>query len=465
MSIHRRGAALLSVAAALAIVTAAGSPAVATPATSTHGGTDSTRGASSSGSTWLIAADDTADAVYVVDPRSGTITGTLHGVELGTHAGTLQLGNGRVAFMDESKPQLDVVDITTGGRPVIREHVTIPSIVDKWERAGWLATDPSHRYVAVGSDFDGSTTQQVTVVDTRTGGAHTITLPVSSVSTPSGTSTEEMEVFLVGSPLRLVVTAGGHLDAYALAPILRGVQHPVAFAQAPLSAYPHGPVVNASGTVIGSDVAVGVQTVQVTRDGFATAGFTSYPKPSIESYRPVMAPDGTTAVGTQAGATTAGTTWDRTPVTLTTTSTGNEHITSVDLGVGAFSRTAATTQYAAVAVTGATGDRVAFVARDARTGFFNGAVRSTALAGLANEPTPGSGTAAATTRFLAASPEGSTVFVTRAGEGQVTELAVSGRNASTVRTARTIQLPSALSDGGYLAVVSTTTRPYDLIGR
>jgi hypothetical protein len=53
---------------------------------------------------WLVTADPTAKRVYVNDAVTGRRTATLSGIEFGTHAGSVQLGHGRIAFMDESKP-------------------------------------------------------------------------------------------------------------------------------------------------------------------------------------------------------------------------------------------------------------------------------------------------------------------------------------------------------------------------
>ncbi|MET3800375.1 hypothetical protein ABID70_000330 [Clavibacter michiganensis] len=73
--------------------------------------------------------------------------------------------------------------------------------------------------------------------------------------------------------------------------------------------------------------------------------------------------------------------------------------------------------------------------------------------------TPGAGSAA---RFLAASDDGSELFLSRAGTGSVLEIDVAGTTA-TVRG--TIAVPCALPDGGYLATVDPHQRPYDLSGR
>ncbi|MBF4617226.1 hypothetical protein ITJ44_03950 [Clavibacter sp. VKM Ac-2873] len=401
---------------------------------------------------WLLVADAAAHAVSVVDASTGRITGALPDAVLGTHAGVIQMGHGRVAFVDESGPRLDVVDITSSGVPRVASATPIPDAAGAWTRAGWIADDPGHRFVAVGSDLDGSTTQQVTVLDTRRQLARTATIRTSEVTlaTTGERGTEEMETFLVGSPLRLVVTAGGRLDAYDVAAILGGDASPTPVATTPLGAYPHGPVADARGTVIGSTLHDGIETVPLTRGGFGASLARPYPEPAVQSYRPRMAPDGETAVGTQTG------TGPGAPTLLTSSSMRGAGVASVALGSGTSTRAVVTPGYAAAVVTAGGVDTLSLVARG-RAGLYDGAVTTVRLPALGQAPGAGS-----SARFLAASDDGSELFLSRAGTGSVLEIDVAGTRA-TVRG--TIAVPSALADGGYLATVDPHQRPYDLSGR
>ncbi|MBF4606493.1 hypothetical protein [Curtobacterium sp. VKM Ac-1393] len=412
---------------------------------------------------WLVTADPAAERLYVNDAVTGRRTGTLSGIEFGTHAGSVQLGHGRIAFVDESKPQLDVLAISPRGTARIVQRYAIPNGDGRWERAGWLSTDTTHRHLAVGSDFDGSERQRVTVIDLRRNTERTVRIDTSAVqlATTGKRGTEEVETFLVGNPLRLVVTAGGRLDAYSVSAIMRGTTHPRPVATTPLGAYPHGPIVNASGTVIGSDLAAGVQTVRVTRTGFAGSRSVAYPEPSVQSYRPRMAPDGTTAVGTQAGSTAAGTPWNAVPAFLTTSSTSSSKISSVDLGDGSFTRVAVTARFAAVALTSGTGDSLVLVRKQA-DGVYDGRTTAVALTPLRNGPVAGQPATGASVRFSAATDDGRSVFVTRGDEGKITQIDTAGKTPSVLRT---ITLPTALAGGGYLTTVDSTVRPYDLSGR
>ena len=408
--------------------------------------------AATAGHDWLVSADTAARTVTVTDTSTGRRTGGLTDVQLGTHAGVVQLGGGRIAFMDESRPRLDVVAITASGRPELTASYPIPTTGVAWERAGWLSTDPSHRFVAVGSDFDGSTTQQATVVDLRKDRAATAHLTTSEVTlaTTGATGTEEMETFLTGSPLRLTVTAGGHLDSYSVADILGGDGTPKRIATTPFGAYPHGPIVDRHGTVIGSTLHDGIETVPVAKTGFGRATSEAYPEPAGQSYRPRMAPDGHTAVGTR----TASAPGD--PAVLTSSSTGRTRVASVGLEPGTPTRAVVAPGFAAAVVTAAGVDTLDLVTRDSH-GLYAGKVTRLVLPALGQAP----GTAPAP-RFLAATDDGSELFLSRAGTGSILEIDVRDGIPS-VRG--TIAADGPLADGGYLATVDSAQRPYDLIGR
>ncbi|RPE77920.1 MULTISPECIES: hypothetical protein [unclassified Frondihabitans] len=445
------GAAVTAPLPATAATAATAAPTRATHTTATH--------TTSAGHDWLVAADPAAHAVYVVDPATGRRTGSLKGIEFGTHAGTVQLGHGRIAFMDESKPQLEVVSISATGRPSVVASYRILNKDGRWERAGWLAADPSRRYIAVGSDFDGSTKQQVSVIDLAKKRVETARITTSEVklATTGETGTEEMETFLVGSPLRLVVTAGGRFDSYSVSRILKGDSTPPVTATTALGAYPHGPIISADGRVIGSTLHDGFETVLVTKRGFGRSTSTPYPQVAVQSYRPRMAPDGTTAVGTQAqSAPTSTQPAADIEALLTSSSTRTSRVATLSLGTGVATRAAVAKGFAAAVVTHDGTDTLTLVSRG-RDGLFTGTKKSVVLPTLGQ--TTGTGSQA---RFLAATNDGSQLFVTRAGTGTVIEIDLV-RGVPRVRGA--VALPSALADGGYLTTVDSGQAPFDLSGR
>ncbi|MGU3411402.1 hypothetical protein ACLBWP_14940 [Microbacterium sp. M1A1_1b] len=399
---------------------------------------------------WLLVADAPAAVLSVVDEHTGARRDHLDGVRLGTHAGVIQLGHGHVAFVDEARRALDVLRITQSGRMRIVQSFAIPQVAGPWNRAGWISTDVTRRYIAVGSDVDDSTRQQVTLVDRTRNQAHTASITTHRVqlATTGKPGTEEMETFLVGHPLELVVTAGGVFDAYSARSVLAGDTAPGVIASTPLGQYPHGPIVDASGTTIGSTLHDGIETVRVDQHGFRPATTAPYPVPAAQSFRPRMAQDGTTAVGTQAGSSPTA------PALLTSSSTVHPGVRTVRLQPGTVTRSVVTATWAAAVVTSAQGTDTLDVVDRAADGSFTGHVTRITV-DRARTPTTGA-------RFLAASADGTRLFLSRAEDTTVTVVRVQGHAATVVAH---LSAGSAMSDGGYLATVDAGVRPFDLIGR
>ncbi|MDQ4503644.1 hypothetical protein [Sinomonas sp. ASV322] len=411
---------------------------------------------------WLLTADTSEKALYVNSVADGKRTGVLDNVRLGAHAGAIQLGGGRLAFVDESVPCLDILAIDDGGTPKIEHSYVIPPGNEKWERAGWIATDPTKHYIAVGSDFDGSTTQQVTLVDLTRNAHWTVPLHINEVTlaTTGKTGTEEMHTFLAGDPLRLVVTSGGRLDAYLVSDITSGNPAPVPYGSTALGAYPHGPLATAKGDRIASTLRTGIASVALTSDGFGESSTTDYPAGHAQNYRPRIAPDGTTYLGTQAGVVPKETSWDRTPAYLLSGSMAGGPAATVALGEGIFARASVSSHFAATSMAESSGDSLVLVARNEKTGFFDGRVSKIKLTPLAAGPVVGQDAKKAEARFVAATDDGLSVFVTRGGEGKVTQV-----DTASSRERRTIDYPTKLTGGGYITVVDAAVDGYDLNGR
>lgn len=411
---------------------------------------------------WLLTADPKAAALYVNDVSDGSQKGSIDGIELGVHAGTIQLGKGRIALVDESKPSLNILEVDHQGKPVIAQSFKIPDPNGKWERAGWITTDVNKRYVAVGSDFDGSTEQQVTLVDLQNGGQWTVSLQTNEVvlATTGKSGTEEMHTFLAGDPLRLVVSSGGKLDAYLVSDITSGNPAPTRHSSTALGAYPHGPLMGKDGDAIGSTLNSGVETLRLTRDGFGSPVSAGYPAGVGQSYRPRMAPDGTTFVGAQAGRVEKGTAWNLTPAYLMSGPMTQGSISSVKVGEGIATRAAVSSRFASLVLTKAGGDDLILLDRNPQTRIYDGGKTEIPLEPLSAGPKAGQDSKTAETRFIAATKDGEMIFVSRGGEGAVTQVSTSESKAR-----RTITFPTKLAAGGYLAVINPAEAPFDLGGR
>lgn len=316
--------------------------------------------------------------------------------------------------------------------------------------------------MAIGSDFHDSTEQSVTLIDLANNAQWTVSLLTTAVTlAPSGkTGAEEMHTFLAGDPLRLVVSSGGKLDAYLVSDITSGQQSPKPHSSTSLGAYPHGPIMTSTGEVIGSTLHSGVETVALTQEGFGPSITRDYQAGVGQSYRPVMAPDGETFVGAQAGLVEKGTAWNSIPAFLMSGSTTEGKSSAIPLGEGIATRAAVSSRFATVALTQGDGDNLVMIDRNEKTGLYDGKKSTTALEPLRAGPVVGQDRKTAEGRFVASTEDGETVFVSRGGEGEVTQIATSESKAI-----RTITFRTKLASGGYLAVVRSVGNPFDLGGR
>lgn len=118
------------------------------------------------------------------------------------------------------------------------------------------------------------------------------------------------------------------------------------------------------------------------------------------------------------------------------------------------------TLFASVVLTQNGGDNLILIEQNRETGLYDGRKTAIPLTPLKGGPMVGQDAKKAEGRFIAATEDGETIFVTRGGEGEITEIDASGS-----KPRRTISLPTKLAAGGYLAVISSTADSFDLGGR
>ena len=164
---------------------------------------------------YRVAADPAAGSLFVYRTRDLRRTERLDGIELASHAGTLQLPDGRLVFVDDRAGRVVAMTITAQGRPRIDRSVDIPG--EDWDGALWAAADARLRYFAFSGGEGDDTT--VTLVDLRTLAIHQIS--VSPEPDTSG-SIAEVHVYLAGRPLQLVITTGGQFRTLPVARIVAG---------------------------------------------------------------------------------------------------------------------------------------------------------------------------------------------------------------------------------------------------
>ncbi len=218
-------------------------------------------------------------------------------MDLASHAGTVQLDDGRLLYVDDEAARVQALTIDEDGVPQIVGSAVIPA-TRPWTRAGWLAVDPSQRYLAVSSLDEDPADQTVTVVDLETYEADRIDV---ALRPGADGEFEEAHVYLAGSPLQLVVSTGGRFETFSLGPILAG-QSPAATSSAPLGAGNHGPVVSPDGSAVASTTADGVDIAPLSGAALGVTRSIAYSssRDTVANHRPSLARDGVSIWGVAA---------------------------------------------------------------------------------------------------------------------------------------------------------------------
>lgn len=404
---------------------------------------------------YLLVADPDADAVHVYRARDLRRTGSLDDQDLATHAGTVQLPDGRVIFIDDEAAQVKALRIDDRGRPRIVDSVAIPG---DWEAASWAAVDAGLRYFAFSGEGDGRTAP-VSVVDLRTFTIDQIQLPLAPDS--SG-DVAETQVYLAGRPLQLVVTTGGQFRSLPLAPILRG-QRPDVRSTAPVGNDTHGPVVARAGDAVYSTTSDGFDGARITGDRLRAPRSVAYSSSRniVHSYRPRLAADRRTVWGAAAeDAGLAPEQWadTRNHVHLVDLVTFRSRL--VRLPDGLTSRLALSRRYAAVSTIHPDGDALTLLDSDRSSPTYRRIVGTVALPSADGGPVAGTPAAGTQGHFVTLNASGSRAYVSNGGDGEITVVATGRR-----RVVDRIDTPTPLKGGGYLTVVKAGTPLNDLIAR
>lgn len=455
--------AALSLAAGGATITTS-AEAVPTTGTASHTSADGR---------FLIVTDPAASAIYVYPATGDQLVGQLNGVSLSSHAGTVTLPDGRIAFVDDTAGKVRFLKISASGQPRIVSSVDLPSTTT-WEHSAWTAVDPTYSYFAVSSSYEGASDQTVTVVDLHDYSTHQISVPLREVNGDF----QEVQVYLAGKPRQLVVTVGNRFRSYSLRSILRDGPGRVT-GSAPLRYLTHGPVVSPDGSRVysttedgfdsarvktqrqwqatGADDRLGeTRQVNYTADPTANAGL-------LQNYRPRLAYDAQTVFG----AVSATPQEDADP-TVWATVRNYLHITNLQqtrssvhpLAKGIISRSAISTRLAVYSQIGASGDRLLLLNAKAREGRFGQVLARIPLPRLSNGPRAGSPTTGTETRTVAVTRRGDLAYASAGGDGKV-----SVADTRTRRIVRTLTTPSSLTGGGYLLTYTPGAKQVDLIGR
>jgi DNA-binding beta-propeller fold protein YncE len=407
------------------------------------------------GREYLVAADPAAESLYVYRTKDLRRTGRLDGIELASHAGTLQLPDGRLIFVDDRAGRVVAMTITAQGRPRIAQSVDIPGA--DWDGATWAAADARLRYFAFSGGEGDDTT--VTLVDLRTFAIHQI--PVTPEPDATG-NTAETQVYLAGRPLQLVITTGGQFRTLPVATIVAG-QTPAVTSAVPVGPSTHGPVVARSGDAVYSTTADGFDGASIAGARLTNPRSVDYSRTRnvVQNYRPRLAADGRTVWGAVAEHTgLAPADWADTRNNVNAIDLPTFRSSLVRLPDGITGRFAVSRTLGAVTTIHPDGDVLTLL--DVRRGSanFRRIVGTVALPPLSGGPVAGTPASGTENHVTALTPSGGAAFVSNGGDGSISVIDTRRR-----RLVASIDVPTALAGGGYLTVVKRGTPVTDLIAR
>ncbi|GMU39955.1 MAG: hypothetical protein AMXMBFR23_08210 [Chloroflexota bacterium] len=179
--------------AAVTVAAAADTATAATPAPAPEG--------------YLVVADPAEERLYVYGLPGGDLLTDMDHVVLSAHTGTLVLPDGRFLYIDDHEHQLRVLDLKAEGGPRDAGSAAIPG------DQAWSAVDPEGRYYAGSRRDDAKAT--ISVIDLATMQRADIEIDAAGLN-------GEPHVALGGSPATVYAYIGGTLSSYFVADVMAG---------------------------------------------------------------------------------------------------------------------------------------------------------------------------------------------------------------------------------------------------
>jgi hypothetical protein len=406
----------------------------------------------------LVVADTEAARLYVYGVPGNELRAQFDGVKMSEHAGFLQLGGGRVAYVDEAAKELVVLQVYGGERPAEVRRTPVEGA------AVHIATDPAHAFVAVSATVDDDAAGAAGAGGATPKGRMTVVKLDDFSRTVMPIDTGEPGVLLGGSPLKLFHRndAPPRLEAYALDAVLAGA--PALLATAPLGGGPHGELMAHGLGKIAVATDGGITIVPVTDGGFGaptTAAYDVGADVGGRAYYARLSADGRYLYSYLRNSGAPNTTWSgwKNDVYVVDLETGAPK--RIAVGNGLVYRLADSRRYALYAHYSPDGDAAVLLDADASSPAFQTIVARVPLAPLSKAPAPdGDVWSSVAFRIVGMSPDGTWGFVTHGGDGAISVIDTARRGV-----VATIETPTPLDYGGYLTVLAPAMAPGDTVGR
>jgi hypothetical protein len=403
----------------------------------------------------LLVADTAAEKVYIYRLPELELTGQLDDVKLGAHAGIVGLPDGRVLFVDDKSVEFVVLQLAATGQPTVVGRARIPTPTP-FGRAAWGMVDPAYQYFAVSSDDADAANQTISLLDLAT--FQVGQLQIELKKNRNG-AYEEVHPYLAGSPLSLYVTAGEEIRAYSVADVMSGSAQPIGTVS--MSPNPHGPVLSnelnrlyvttADGINV-FDIA-GAQLQQLRNIPWEVGG-----AKVGQNFRPRLSFDGGYVYGAVVASTpTLGPEeWAQSQVYVHVADLRAETRGLLRLARGIVGRFQLSETYAIFSNVHPDGDAALLLDVSPSSSTFQQVVARIPLEKLTNGPVAGQPVTGREARSVGMTPDGQWAFVSHGGDGRISVIETAGK-----RVARTLELPTPMKGGGYLAAVQLGARLVD----
>jgi hypothetical protein len=415
-----------------------------------------TTAAAQAGGGQLLVADPAAQKLYVYRLPDLDLIGQFDDIALGAHAGTVALPDGRVLFVDDKHAEFVVLQLSATGGPSIVGKAPIPT-PQPFGRAGWAMLDPTMTYFAVSSDDDGAASQTVTLLDLQTMQVGQLQLELKKNRTGVY---EEVHPYLAGSPLTLYVTAGEEIRAFNVADVMAGAAQPVG--STPISPYPHGPVLSHALNRLYVTTSEGINVLDVDGNQLHQPRVIRWEAGGVrvtQNFRPRLSYDGGYIYGAVTAVTTPALTaqeWAKGEAFVHVADLQTETRGLIRLGRGVIGRFQLSEPLAIFSNVHPDGDAALLLDIQPSSPTFQQVVARIPLERLTNGPVADQPVAGKEGRSVAITPDGAWAFVSHGGDGRISVIETAAK-----RVAQTIELPSPLKGGGYMAAVQIGSRLVD----
>jgi hypothetical protein len=410
---------------------------------------------------YLVVADTEAQRLYVYSIPSFELAAKFDEIELGAHAGTVALPDGRLLIPDERNKQLAVLKLARDRQPAIVARAPLPSFIGL--RQDWSAVDLGLQYYFSTSGDSQSPIDVLSIVNLQDYTTKQLKFDLKEPDSEFGVTAggdapvvlthlaEAVEAYslesLLDSDVTLDSLINGELQPSSTIPVGEG-GHGAAFS--------HHLGLGAFSTLAGLEV---VSLTGTTLSDHHILPWDADGRSGGRNARPRLSYDGNYIYGPLA-AIVEPEEWAERQNDIHIANLKQGRVKRIELAKGIVGRWGISEPYALFFNIHPDGDYAHLMDVDPDSTTFQEIVARIKLDPLTNPLVPGSPTTEAESRFAAITPDGDWAFVSHGGDGIVSVI-----DTQKQQVIKKLEIPTSLKGGGYLVAVQPGARLVDTAGR